>query len=220
MTLVELMIVLAIMAIVAGTIFSVFLTSLHAYWKGNVSTQVQQGARVALDRLTRDLREARFLYTGTQGGFAFNIGGPGCAQAAPQISFAFPHFGTMTLSDNVTTIYATDPNSSGQMPYTGSYVSYYLAASAGSTTPNTSGPYLEKTIYDTNALTLTTITVANNITSLAVQAGTACPTTTSRELTATVTASSNPLGGTNPSGNANVPTSTAVVTMDIALRNQ
>ena len=216
MTLLELMIVLAISSLVAGAVFSVFMSSLTTYWKGDINTQVQQGARVAFDRLSRDLRSARRLYSGGPwGGFTFAV----ACTPNPQISFVLPHYGNMTLADS-SVIYATDADSSGRIPYDGSYVSYYLAGSpagsSGSATPNSSGPYLQKTLYDINGVTLSTVTIASNITNLAFSAGGACPTIASREVTVTVTAT---LPLPNQPTSQSVPPSTAVLTMDVTLRN-
>jgi prepilin-type N-terminal cleavage/methylation domain-containing protein len=207
MTLVELMIVLTILSLVAGAILSVFMASLKAYWKGGIATQVQQGARLSADRLGRELRQARRLYSGTNGGFTFAV----TCTPNPQISFALPHFALATLTDG-STIYTTDANASGQAPYDGSFVSYYLAAAQNSTVQNSSGPYLERTAYDAIAGTLTTSSVASNVTSLAFSSGGACPTLSAREITVTVTAS-------QQSASQNV-SSTDVLSVDITLRNQ
>jgi prepilin-type N-terminal cleavage/methylation domain-containing protein len=216
LSLVEMLIVVAVLSLVTGAVFSIFTVSLQAYWKGDLGTQVQQGSRIALDRMTRDLRQARHLVTGsTQGGFAFNINGglAGCP-SAPQISFVLPHFGSVTLSapDQLgnSTIYMTDPNGSGLIPYDGYYVSYYLAASPGSTTLNGQGPYLEKTVYDINGTALSTVTIASNITGLTFSSGGGCPAAASREVTVRITASQTTVNQS----------ATDVVTMDITLRNQ
>lgn len=229
MTLVELMLVLAIFTIVMGAVASVLLSSLQAYWKGDQNTQIQQSGRVALDRLNRDFRQARRLCIsaptcGTQGGFGFTVNGGvvGCA-GNPQISFVLPHFGNVTLSDNTTQIWMTDakpaaPNQ-GQIPYDGSYVSYYLAASANAwssadstTWPNASGPYLKKTVWDITGSALSTVTVVSNITAMTLTAGGSCPVAASREMTVALTASI-------PVSGQPVPPSSEVVTTDIYLRN-
>lgn len=216
MTLLELMMVVAITSLVAGAVFSVFMSSLTTYWKGDINTQVQQGARVAFDRLTRDLRSARRLCSSStctpSGSFTFAV----VCTPNPQISFALPHYGNMTLSDS-SVIYGTDPDSSGRIPYDGSFVSYYLAATQGSTTQNASGPYLERTVYNIQGVTTSTTTIASNITSLAFSAGGACPTTASRQVAVTVTAT---LPLPNQPTSQSVPPSTAVLTMDVFLRNQ
>lgn len=210
MTLVELMIVMLVFSLVSGAVFSLLFTSLKAYWKGDLATQVQQGGRLAMDRLGRDLRQARRLLDSstqqTQGGFTFTTS---CG-ATPQISFVLPHLGNVTLTDG-STIYATDPSSSGAIPYDGSYVSYYLSATPGGTTPNAAGPYLERTVWNISGATLTTQSIAANITSLSFTAGGACPTKATRELTVTLTASQ-VASGQNVS-------STDTVTSDVSLRN-
>lgn len=123
MTLVELMVTLLVFSLVSTAVFSILFTSLKAYWKSDLATQVQQNGRLGMDRLTRDLRQARRLLDSstqqTQGGFTFTTS----CSPNPQISFVLPHYGSVALADG-STIYATDPNSSGMIPYDGSYVSY------------------------------------------------------------------------------------------------
>ncbi len=206
MTLVELMVGLLVFSMVMGAVFSLFSTSLTAYWKGDLATQVQQGGRISLERIARDLRQARRLINATTGGsFTFNT-----ACNPYQISFVLPHLGPVTLSDG-TTIYATDAIASGQIPYDGWYVSYYLSAVQGGTTPNAVGPYLERTAYNVVVPSLSTVSIASNVTSLAFASGSSCPATSAREVTVTVTASQTATG-------QNV-SSTDIVKSDVALRN-
>jgi prepilin-type N-terminal cleavage/methylation domain-containing protein len=212
LTLLELMTVLLIMSIVSGAVLTVFLTSLTTFTKGSVGTQVQQAGRIGVDRLSRDLRQARRLYSGTQGGFSFSL-------SCTQISFVLPHLALVPLSTSPSTsVYMTDADPvSGAIPYDGSYVSYYLAATPSGTTPSSTGPYLVRTAYA--GATLSTVTVASNITALgfAVSGG-GCPTTSARLLTVTVTAYQQANGVGVSSSNA--VSSTDVVTLDITLRNQ
>lgn len=224
LTLVELLIVLAIMSLVAGAIMSVFMTSLRTYWKGSLNTQVQQAGRISFDRLTRDLRAARKLVTATvQGGFTFST-------SCTQISFILPHLGLVTLNDGKTVIYATDLNGAGSIPYDGYFVSYYLTLNQGSTVPNpgpNGGPYLNKTVYDINAAALSTVTIAGpertaggttggaNVSNLAFAVGGGvggCPVVATRDILVTVTASQQATGQNLQD--------TSVFTGDIALRNQ
>lgn len=210
MTLVELLTVLLVFSLVSGAVFSVLLTSLRAYWKGDIATQVQQGGRLSLDRLTRDLRQARasnLLNSVSAGGFTFNT----ACTPNPQISVKQPHLGLVTLSDGVTQIYATDATPCGTMPCDGYYVSYYLSATQGSTTPNAVGPYLEKTVWSIVGASLTTVSVAGNVTALTLvdRATGLCPTAASQEVTVQITASQT---GPNVS-------STDVITSDVKLRN-
>ncbi len=213
MTLVELMMVLMVFSLVMGAVFSLFMTSLTAYWKGDLATQVQQSGRIGLDRLTRDLRQARALINAqTWGGFTFNT----ACTPNPQISFVQPHIGNVQLFITPTSLFisATDANTTtGAMPYDGYYVSYYLSAAqasaSGGTTPSAGGPYLNKTVWDIVNASLTTVTIASNVTGLAFP-GT-CPTTASREFTVQITASQT-VTATNVS-------SKDVVTSDVALRN-
>ncbi len=212
MTLVELLVVLLVFSMVMGAVFSIFSTSLTAYWKGDLATQVQQGGRISLDRLTRDLRQARAPLNGVSGGtFTFNT----TCTPNPQISFVQPHLGTVTLSSAGTSypIYATDANASGQMPYDGYYVSYYLSATQGDTTPNAVGPYLEKTVWDIVNASLTTVSVASNVTglTLADRSTGSCPTAGSLEVTIQITASQTATGERV--------SSTDVITSDVTLRN-
>ncbi len=225
MTLVELLIVLAILSMVAGAIMSVFMGSLRAYWKGSLSTQVQEGGRVAFDRMTRDLRAARRLCgnpaCGSHGGVNFDT------LSCTQVGFVLEHLGKVTLNDGKTVIYATDPNGGGVIPYDGYYVSYYLAATPGSTAVSASGPYLERALWDLNAGTISIATIVGpekqlattfggaNISTLAFAVGGGvggCPVIATRDILVTVTASQNATG-------QNV-TDQAVFTGDISLRNQ
>jgi Tfp pilus assembly protein PilW len=210
MTLLEMLIVLAILLLATTAIFSLLFASLKAYWQGDVATQVQQSARTSTDRMDRDFRQAGRLITGvteTVGATSVTFN-----TSCTQVSFELPHLALVTLTDN-STIYATDANGSGQQPYPGWYVSYYLAASPGSAAPNTAGPYLIRASYNlvgTAALTLQTI--ASNITSLSASAGGSCPTTATREFTVTLTAFLKQAG-------QNVQSQTVIVD-DVALRNQ
>lgn len=230
LSLVEMLIVIAILALVTGAVFSIFTVSLQAYWKGDLGTQVQQGSRIALDRMSRDLRQGRRLYSsstlyGTPG-FTFGITGglAGCA-GFPQISFVLPHTGNVTLADGVTVITMTDakpgaPNQ-GQIPYDGYYVSYYLSASQGQPGAwpplNQFGPYLIRMVWDINASALSWTTIASNIGSLnnstpltftdALTGG--CPSTASRQVKVGITASLTTVNQT----------STDTVRMDVTTRN-
>ncbi len=214
LTLAELLVVLLITGIVSGAVLTVFLTSLTTFTKGSVGTQVQQAGRIGVDRLSRELRQARRLYSGTQGGFSFNLPS---VSPCNQISFVLPHMALVTLSAPPSPVYMTDANPvSGAMPYDGSYVSYYLSSGSPLTTPNTNGPYLVRTWYD--GTTLSTLTVAGNVTGLAFASGGGCPTTSSRLVTVTVTASQQ-ANGVGVSSQQ-VTSATDVVTLDIILRNQ
>jgi hypothetical protein len=215
MTLAELLVVLLITTIVSGAVLTVFLTSLTSFTKGSVGTQVQQAGRVGADRLSRELRLARRLYSGTQGGFLFNLP---AVSPCNQISFVLPHMALVTLSD-ASQVYLTDANpSTGVMPYDGLFVSYYLSSGSPSLTggQNGTGPYLVRTWYD--GTTLSSQIVANNVTGLAFAVGGACPTTASRLVTVTVTAyqQANGVGASSQQ----VTSATDVVTLDVGLRNQ
>lgn len=211
MTLIELMVVVAIMSVASSAMFSLLFAGLKTYWKGDVATQVQQGARISIDRMTRDLRQARRLINGvseTVGATSVTFN-TGCT--TPQISMALPHLASVSLADG-STIFAPDANASGTIPYDGWYVSYYLAAASNSATVDTAGPYLIRATYDITNNTLALATVAGNVTALAFNPGGTCPTTSTREFTAQVTASQTQTG-------QNVSSQT-VVTDDVTLRNQ
>jgi len=216
MTLIELLIVLLILSLTSDAIFSLMFASLKTYWKGDAATQAQQGARVSADRMVRDLRQSRILINGvtrTAGAtsLTFNTSGGLASCTTPQISVVLPHLASVTLADG-SSIFATDSNASGALPYDGSDVSYYLAATSNSATPNTTGPYLIRASYDLVGASLTLATVASNITGLTISAGGVCPSVSSREFTVTVTATQNQSG-------QNVSSQT-VVTDDVTLRNQ
>ena len=217
MTLAELLVVLLITSIVSGAVMTVFLTSITTFTKGSVGTQVQQAGRIGADRISRELRQARRLYSGTQGGFLFNLP---AVSPCNQISFVLPHVALVTLSGTPTTfVYMTDANPvSGVMPYDGLYVSYYLSSGSPSLTAgqNGTGPYLVRTWYD--GTTLSSQIVAGNVTGLTFASGGVCPTTLSRLVTVTVTAyqQANGVGASSQQ----VTSATDVVTLDVWLRNQ
>ncbi len=217
MTLVELMTVLTVFSIVMGAVASLLITSLAVYSKGGVNAQAQVGSQVGIDRIERDLRQARRLITGiveTVGASSFTFN----TQCSPtQISVALPHLATVTLSDS-TTIYATDTNGQNQTPYDGWYVSYYLSsaqtAAAGSLAPaiNAAGPYLIRVQYDLTALRLIYDTVEGTSAALMISATGGCPTVASTDVTVT-------LKGSAKASNENVAT-TEQVSSDVTLRNQ
>ena len=215
MTLIELLIVLLILSTASGAMFSLLFAGLKSYWRGDAATQAQQGARISIDRMIRDLRGAGQLInsvTETVGATSVTFN---TSCTTPQISMALPHLASVTLTPTGT-IFATDAETGamplpGQLPYTGSYVSYYLAASSNSATPNTAGPYLIRASYDLVANTLAVATVAGNITGLGLNPSGTCPTASSRAFTIQVTAARTQTG-------QNV-SSQAVVTDDVTLRN-
>jgi prepilin-type N-terminal cleavage/methylation domain-containing protein len=220
MTLLELMIVIVILGIASDAMFSLLLASYKTYWKGDVATQVQQGGRVALTRMIRDVRAARHLITGvsrtvgsTTVAFTTNSNTSCTLNVPPQLSMVQPHLGTVTLADS-STIYAPDPQSgTGTLPYDGYDVTYYLAASPNSTTPNTAGPYLVRAAYDIVAGTLSVTNIATNVTSLNFTSSGACIGTSTREFTMTITASAT----TKQTG---APSSQITIVDDVTLRNQ
>ena len=215
MTLIELMIVLLILTTASGAMFSLLFAGLKTYWQGDAATQAQQGARISVDRMIRDLRQAGQLLNGvtkTVGATSvtFNI-----SCATPQVSMVLPHLASVALTPTGT-IFAPDAETGamphpGTIPYAGSYVAYYLTASSNGTTANTAGPYLVRASYDLVANTLTVAAVAGNITGLSLNPGGTCPTTTSRAFTIQVTAVQTQTGqGVS---------SQTVVTDDVTLRN-
>lgn len=215
MTLIELIIVLAILSMASGAMFSLLFASLKAYWKGDVATQVQQGARISVDRMTRDLRQAGQLLNGVTKTVGLNSVTFNTSCTPPQVSMVLPHLASVTLTPTGT-IFATDAETStmpnpGLVPYAGSYVTYYLAASTNGPTPNTTGPYLVRATYDLVANTIAVTFVGSNITGLSLNPGGSCPTTSAKEFTIQVTASQTQTG-------QNV-SSQATVTDDVMLRN-
>jgi len=217
MTLVELMTVLIVFSVVMGAASSLLLTSLKVYSKSGVSVQARAASALGLDRLGRDLRQARRLITGvieTVGSTSFTFN---TACNPTQVSMALPHTTTITLTGG-STEYGTDPNGSGTVPYDGWYVSYYLSstqtAPVGAAAPavNAVGPYLIRVQYDLTASKLSYATVAGAATALTASASGSCPTTSARALAVTVT-------GSATASNWTV-TTTDIVTTDVTLRNQ
>lgn len=213
MSLIELMIVIVILGITSDAMFQLMFASYKVYWKGDVATQVQQGGRVALTRMIRDVRAARRLATGfskTAGGntVTFNTG---CTPNV-QVSMVQPHLGSVALADG-STIFAPDPQAgTGTLPYDGYDVTYYLSATPNSTTANNAGPYLIRASYDLVAQTLTIANVATNITTLNFTSGGSCITASTREFTMAITASQ-----TQASQGVS---SQIVIQDDVTLRNQ
>jgi len=199
MSLLEMIIALFVLSLVSGAIYSSFSAGLKAYWKGDINTQVQQGARLAIDQMSRDIRQGRRLIPATidvVSGFQFDNK---CAPSAPQISFEVPEITTVTLNDG-SSIYGTYVASSGGLQ-AGTYVSYYLAAGqtgVAALTPNTSGPYLMKHVELLNpgGPQAWTRTAASNVTGLAFAdaQGGGCPTTNTRGIQVTLTASQQAVG--------------------------
>lgn len=217
MSLVEVIIAVAIFAMIAGLMATVFITTTRANWKQSNNIQAQQNARIGLDKLTRDLRQAGKLFSsGTAyGGFIFAI----ACSSFPQVSFVVPHVKSFTLADN-TQVWAPDINASGKVPYDGWYVSYYLAQIDRGTTLNASGPYLVRTIYDLTTLTLSSQTASRNVSGLVLsdRVTSACPTAWvsssqpgTREVVVTVTGSQLLADGT-------VASKTTMI-QDVTLRN-
>jgi type II secretory pathway pseudopilin PulG len=214
MTVVEVVVAVAVMAMVAGTMSTIFITSLRLNYKASNNVQAQQNARIGLDGLTRDLRQAgKLMPTTTVGGFTFTNG----CSPNPQISFVLPHVKSFNLSDN-TNVWAPDIDTRagvgyGKLPYDGWYVSYYLTATNQGTTLNASGPYLVRAAWDLVSLALSTRTIARNISNLMLsdRATSACPTTAGREIQVTVVGSQRLADGT--------PVTTTTMTQDVTLRN-
>jgi prepilin-type N-terminal cleavage/methylation domain-containing protein len=221
MTLVEVMVTIFILSLITTSMTTVFLTIVRANWKAGNTIQAQQNARLGLDKLTRDLRQARrLMFTGTYGGVTFTTS----CSAYPQISFVLPHVASVTLSDGTTTVWAPDPKASdGTTPFDGWYVSYYLAGASpivqgGSTAPTqtSAGPYLVRAVWGdlAGSPVMKAATMALNITGLVLSdSGTGvCPASSPvpREIVVTLTATQI-LAGQNVSTNT--------ITQDVTLRN-
>jgi len=198
-TLIELIIVLFLMSLVAGAVYSIFYTSLKAYWKGDINTQVQASARQAIDQIARDVRQSRIVLPAlNEGGFQFDNK---CLPSTPQLSLSIPQRNTMTLDDG-TTIFGTYISSPQGVLQAGEHVSWYLASTndpsnPASLTPNLSGPYLMRHVWHLGPGTPAgwTQTIATNVTFLGF--GTSpCPSyaANTREITITLTTSQTAAG--------------------------
>lgn len=66
-TLVEVMSVVIILAIVMAGIMDLYARGIIFWSKGEKKVEVQDNLRIGLDRMTRELRQARQLYDGTTG---------------------------------------------------------------------------------------------------------------------------------------------------------
>lgn len=213
MTLVEVIVTIFILSLITTSMTTVFMTILRANWKAGNNVQAQQNARIGLDKLTRDLRQARrLMFTGSYGGVTFTTS---CG-TSPQISFVLPHVATVTLSDG-TTVWAPDTKADGTTPYDGWYVSYYLASTPSGTATSSSGPYLVRAVWGdlAGAPTLQAITASPNITGLVIGDrgnGLACPVSSPvpREIVITLTANQ-VIAGQSVSQNT--------ITQDVTLRN-
>jgi len=62
-TLVEVLIVLVILVLVTGVIYAGYVLSQRAYIQGEISAELTQNARVVLERMTREIRQAREVVT-------------------------------------------------------------------------------------------------------------------------------------------------------------
>jgi len=83
-TLVELMVVVVIMGLVIGSIYSMYTAQLRAAYSQGEVVDVQQNLRVAMDSLSRDIRMAGVMIAA----------GPNQTFAAPTGSPAFPNYST------------------------------------------------------------------------------------------------------------------------------
>ncbi len=62
-TLVELLVVIAILGIVSGAVYGTHVLSERAFRGGAIATELSQNGRVILERLTREIRQARKMVT-------------------------------------------------------------------------------------------------------------------------------------------------------------
>ena len=62
-TLAELLVVIAIFCILIVLIFSVYLLSQKAYYTGDAKAEIDQNGRIAFDRLSREIRQAKEIVT-------------------------------------------------------------------------------------------------------------------------------------------------------------
>ncbi len=58
-TLVELLVIIVILGLVMGAVYGVFILSQRAYREGEGAAEIIQNGRVILERLTREIRQAR-----------------------------------------------------------------------------------------------------------------------------------------------------------------
>jgi len=63
-TLIEVLITVAIFTLVVVAIFSVYLTGMGFYQKGETQAELLQNGRVILERMSREIRQAREIITG------------------------------------------------------------------------------------------------------------------------------------------------------------
>ncbi|HEX9900460.1 MAG TPA: prepilin-type N-terminal cleavage/methylation domain-containing protein, partial [Candidatus Methylomirabilis sp.] len=64
MTLVEILISSALISIVIGSVYMVYITMLNTFGKGELKADLQQNARVGLAKMTQEMRMAGFDPTG------------------------------------------------------------------------------------------------------------------------------------------------------------
>lgn len=62
-TLTEVLVIISIVAIVIGAISSAYLLSQRAYQQGEIAAEITQNGRVILERLAREIRQAREIVT-------------------------------------------------------------------------------------------------------------------------------------------------------------
>lgn len=71
-TLVEMLVVLAIMSIITLSLYTIFDTTTQSYRQGNASTSVFQNARIVLDLMSREMANALYSVTNAVYGMEFN----------------------------------------------------------------------------------------------------------------------------------------------------
>jgi len=62
-TLIETLITIAILSLVIGTVYGVYILSQKAYQEGETLAEITQNGRVILERTTREIRQAREIVT-------------------------------------------------------------------------------------------------------------------------------------------------------------
>jgi len=211
--LIELLIVLVLVSLAVGAAYSLFSTSLKAYWKGDINTQVQASARLAIDQIARDIRQSEIVLPPLlEGGFQFDNK---CPPFPPQLSLSIPQRNDLTLSDG-TTIFATYLSSQGVLQ-AGEHVSWYLASTndpsnPASLTPNLSGPYLMRHVWHLGPGTPAgwTQTIAINITFLSFGAY-PCPSYAGDTRQVTITLTSSQVAAGQGVGSTDTVTTTATL---------
>ncbi len=96
----ELLVVLAVLGFIIGAVVTVVQSGINAYALGSARIDVQESARIALDRMTRDLREALAMTGQSATGVTlqYDWDKDGVVDAAPVVFDGVLHGPTVTYS--------------------------------------------------------------------------------------------------------------------------